>query len=208
MATCTQNGIDDGVSDALIVCLDLLQKNCSHEQYMTALSTLLKICRNVLDNPTEEKYKSVKINNKSFVEKVWQFSEAQQFLIAAGWSEVDGLVILCEDKYLQSAVRVLEAKNPEPIQSNTRDKTQKRHLEAGTEDDQAKQHLLDENKKKYMEECKRVLKEKKRISDKIKADRQETSSRVTKNARATNLNFGSGLKRFDDIGINLNQGGG
>ncbi|KAK3592700.1 hypothetical protein CHS0354_037836 [Potamilus streckersoni] len=207
MATFAQNGIDDGVSDSLIVCLDSLQKNCSHEQYMTALSTLLKLCRNALDNPTEEKYRSVKIENKSFAEKVWKFPEAQQFLIAAGWSEVDGLVILYEDKYLQSAVRVLEANTPAPIQSTTRNRTQS-HLEACTEDDQVKQQVLDNKKKKYKKEYQSMLQEKKRIADQIKADRRETSTRVTKDARARDLKFGSNMKRFEDIGVNLNHEGG
>ncbi len=47
--------------------------------------------RNVLDNPHEEHYKKIKTTNKSFSRKVWQHSQAKEFMLSSGWT----LVSLC-----------------------------------------------------------------------------------------------------------------
>ena len=43
---------------------------------------------NVQSNPTEEKYRTIRKENKAFKDKVWKFESCQQFLFALGWIEV------------------------------------------------------------------------------------------------------------------------
>ena len=50
---------------------------------------------NIVKSPTDEKYRKVKKQNKSFSVRVWQLAEAQEFLFSWGWQEV--LCSLCEN---------------------------------------------------------------------------------------------------------------
>ena len=47
------------------------------------------ICRNVTDHPTEEKYRTLRKENKAFKDKVWRYEGCQQFLFSTGWIEVN-----------------------------------------------------------------------------------------------------------------------
>ena len=93
--------------------VDALRKICDTlppEEAKIAVDTLSKIIQNVLEHPSEEKYRQVKTTNKGFYQKVWRHSVAQEFLILVGWSLVNGLeekIIFQANELIQEALAAL-----------------------------------------------------------------------------------------------------
>jgi len=55
------------------------------ERAPVAFATIAKILKNVLNDPTEPKYRSLKADNKTLKEKVLACKGGRDFLLAAGW---------------------------------------------------------------------------------------------------------------------------
>ena len=51
---------------------------------------LCLLCSNVQLHPGDDTYRRVRVSSQRFDQKVWQFSDASQFLARAGWVEVSG----------------------------------------------------------------------------------------------------------------------
>ena len=45
-------------------------------------------CSNVQSHPEDDVYRRVRVSSERFVNKVWQYNNARQFLARAGWVEV------------------------------------------------------------------------------------------------------------------------
>ncbi|KAL5012376.1 hypothetical protein ScPMuIL_010927 [Solemya velum] len=191
---------DVNVTEILDTCVLLLKAECDEVQFRAALETILKIFRNVLAHPGEEKYKSIKTENKTFNSRVWRFSGSQQLLLASGWTEVDGHVVLTDDTRLKDIIGFIE--------TSSYDNRESQRSSLNSKEADAKQEKLNEDRKKQQDQYKKMMMEKKRISEMIKADRQETSARKSKDSHATHMDGQGGMKRYDDIGIDVNKGGG
>ena len=50
----------------------------------------LFFCSNVHNYPDDDRYRRLRVSSERFHHKVWQHSEARQFLARAGWVEVGG----------------------------------------------------------------------------------------------------------------------
>ena len=46
------------------------------------------VCSNVQSHPDDDIYRRVRVSSDRFHRKVWQYSDARQFLARAGWVEV------------------------------------------------------------------------------------------------------------------------
>jgi hypothetical protein len=46
------------------------------------------VFRNIEQNPTTDKFRSIRKENKTFGGKVWRWDSAQQFLYGVGWIDV------------------------------------------------------------------------------------------------------------------------
>eukprot|EP00668_Euglena_longa_P034029 GGOE01043746.1.p1 GENE.GGOE01043746.1~~GGOE01043746.1.p1 ORF type:complete len:430 (-),score=148.47 GGOE01043746.1:281-1504(-) len=57
-----------------------------------ACALLTRILTNVVENPTEVKYRRISIANPGFQRKVWNVVGGRQFLFSVGWTERDGFV--------------------------------------------------------------------------------------------------------------------
>ena len=92
---------------------DILDKifNLPTQEIIVAVDTLSKIIQNVLEHPTEEKYRQVKTTNKRFHQAVWRHSAAREFLTLVGWTVVKSLdeekIVLQSDDHLQEASAAL-----------------------------------------------------------------------------------------------------
>lgn len=54
-------------------------------------------CRNILQNPDEDKYRRISTENVSFNDNVWQYPSGKQFLLLSGWELVDDHVVYSGD---------------------------------------------------------------------------------------------------------------
>ena len=65
----------------------IIFQNISRVQALRLIEILSHIS-NIIQYPNEEKYRKVKIGNKTFNADVWSLPEAQQFLWDWGWMKV------------------------------------------------------------------------------------------------------------------------
>lgn len=186
----------------LITLLEELCKEHDRETARQAIETMLKIANNIIKSPEDEKYRKVKTENKTFSSKVWSIPEAQEFLLLWGWTEVDECVVLLSDEDIQLVKQIL-LKKLNAISSRSHAGVSK--SEPLTE----KEKVLQEQRRKLMEQKKLEEQEKARIKAQIQADRKDTKDRESRESRARKLDkFGGKMTKFEDIGVDLNKGGG
>ncbi|GIX70183.1 UBX domain-containing protein 6 [Caerostris extrusa] len=76
----------------LTACLIIHTVNQNKEKIQIGVETLARYLTNILDNPEEEKYRKIRLNNKVFQERIIGLEGASEFLAAAGFSKqnIDG----------------------------------------------------------------------------------------------------------------------
>lgn len=161
----------------------------------------------MIDHPLEEQYRRVRMANKTFSEKVWQYPEAQQFLLLSGWVEAGEFVVYIEDSAsnLQNILDSMKSCKSQFLPSSLHVPVVPQTLVTNSQDTDTNKG---ERLKKLREDQKRIQEEKKRISAQIKSDRHETNQREPRISQARVMTFGSNIKKFEDIGIDLNKQGG
>lgn len=189
----------------LIHSLDELCKEYDPETARQAIQTMLTLANNIIKSPEDEKYRKVKTQNKAFSSKVWSLPEAQEFLLLWGWDQVDECVVLKSDEDVQLVKQILQKKlNAISLKSHAAAARLSRN-EPLTE----KEKQLQEERKKLMEKKKLDEQDKARIKAQIQADRRDTKDRESRESRARKLDkFGGKMTKFEDIGVDLNKGGG
>lgn len=185
----------------MISSLQSLCKEHDRETARQAIETLLTLANNIIKSPTDEKYRKVKKQNKTFSLKVWQLPEAQEFLFHWGWKEDDECIVLPSDEDIQLVKQILLKKlNTIPSSAGAASKS-----EPLTE----KEKQLQEERRKLLEKKKLEDQEKARIKAQIQADRKDSKDREIRESRARKLDkFGGKMTKFEDIGVDLNKGGG
>ncbi|ESO89540.1 hypothetical protein LOTGIDRAFT_234344 [Lottia gigantea] len=208
--TPSSNVID---TESLSICVQLLQTECedSTANLKAALDLIIKICRNIQQNPSEEKYKKIKKESKSLKEKVWKYDGGQQLLLTIGWTEVDDSIIFLEEKDLSGVIKFLEDKLKEYGLTNGANSTSSTtQVQSGWSEAEMKEkeRLLKEQKEKFQAQIRRKREEQKRVKTQIEADRDNIKARELKASKAVERKFGNNVKRFGDIGVNLDGQGG
>ncbi|GLH10173.1 UBX domain-containing protein 6 [Gryllus bimaculatus] len=69
----------------LTACLIIQSCNKNREKVEMCVETLFKYLENIIHNPTEEKYRKIRLTNKVYQERVAPIEGAQDFLLAAGF---------------------------------------------------------------------------------------------------------------------------
>lgn len=69
----------------LTSCLIMHTCNSNREKIRIGIQTLSKYLGNIVENPTEDKYRKIRVNNKVFQERVACLEGAHDFLLAAGF---------------------------------------------------------------------------------------------------------------------------
>ncbi|KAG8179717.1 hypothetical protein JTE90_006622 [Oedothorax gibbosus] len=88
----------------LTACLIIHTVNENKEKVRIGIETLARYLTNILDNPTEDKYRKIRINNKVFQERIINLEGAFDFLKAAGFNrQLDG-----EEEYFVFEETLLE----------------------------------------------------------------------------------------------------
>lgn len=115
-----------GEDAALISCLIIQNCNDKREKIEVCVDTLGKYLENIINNPEEEKYKKIRMQNRIFQERVVPVNGALEFLNAAGFqqtklpsndgNEEDFLVWSSGNCSMDDLTTLLEAlKTAEPI---------------------------------------------------------------------------------------------
>ncbi|KAK9297217.1 hypothetical protein QLX08_008958 [Tetragonisca angustula] len=114
-----------GEDAGLISCLIIQNCNSKKERIDTCVDTLGKYLENIINNPEEEKYKKIRMQNRVFQDKVIPIEGALEFLNAAGFcqkklmnndKEEDFLVWNANNCNIDDLITLLEAlKTAQPI---------------------------------------------------------------------------------------------
>lgn len=114
-----------GEDASLISCLIIQNCNSKKERIDTCVDTLGKYLENIINNPEEEKYKKIRMQNRVFQDKVIPIEGALEFLNAAGFcqkklmnndKEEDFLVWNADNYNIDDLITLLEAlKTAQPI---------------------------------------------------------------------------------------------
>lgn len=84
-----------------MTCFSELLKN-SKEQFESASKLLVRFADNVLKDKSNEKYRSIRLENKIFQERILPFSGAVQCLFEMGFQEVSFFLILFSNPIIQA----------------------------------------------------------------------------------------------------------
>ena len=221
--------------------LDELQMSTDTAAFTQALQLLHRIVGNVVQHPTDPKYRTLKLSNAKFMSQVWSHTAAQQFMLMIGWEEAGDAVTLPMGMELSHVLKVLDARvktvlgdsavaaaAAAPAAAPTAPaaaapasaKTPSSSASAASAAAAAaggscgggggscasgeagqKRSGQDEALEKMRQD--KLARE--RIKQQIAADRQNTAAREERASVARQLQPGSRITRFSDVGIDLNK---
>ncbi|EDO41740.1 predicted protein [Nematostella vectensis] len=188
---------------ALDALLEELCKEHGKDSSKTAIETMLRMANNIIQEPNNEKFRNVRTENKTFSTKVWQLPEAQQFMLVWGWTQVEDHLVLASDDIIKPVKHVLQRRLNLLTMQQQRSAASSNRAPVSEKD-----RVLQEERKRRLEQAKHEKEEKKRIMAQIKADRENLKARQLKDSKARHLQSGGGMKKFEDIGVDLDGGGG
>ena len=70
------------------------------EDLEATLSTLRKIFDNIIQHPNDDKYRQIKLANKTFSSKVWRYPACEELMKMRGWVVEDDHVRLKDDSHV------------------------------------------------------------------------------------------------------------
>lgn len=160
---------------------------------LDAVSILLKLLRNISENPTQEKFRSIKKSNKAIASKLLNCVGILEILQEIGYTELDNdnlVYSLNEDERLEITLIMTEVVLHE-IQDSMK-----------TEEEKERERRTAELKKQS--QAKEL--QRKMLLDKASLDRKETNNRLlpTQDSHASVFGAGNHTQTFKSIGMDLN----
>ena len=89
--------------------LNKIVASISPEDVETTLSTLRKIFDNIIQCPNDDRYRQIKLANKTFNSKVWRYSACEKLMKMSGWVVVNDHVRLKDDSHVHTVSQLLES---------------------------------------------------------------------------------------------------
>ena len=86
---------------------DELVASLNPEDREATLSTLRRIFDNIIQHPNEDKYRQIKLTNKIFSSKVWQYPAGKKLMKMSGWVVEDNHVRLKDESCVQIVSQIL-----------------------------------------------------------------------------------------------------
>ena len=93
--------------DLITALVEELKKSTQKDREAT-LSTLKKIFDNIVQHPSDDKYRQIKLTNKRFSSDVWRYPTAVNLMKVAGWEEDSDCVRLRDDSDAKAISKLLE----------------------------------------------------------------------------------------------------
>ena len=78
------------------------------ENLEATFSTLAKIFDNIIQHPNDDKYRQIKLTNKTFSSKVWRYPACEDLMKMSGWVVEDDHVRLRDDSHVHIACQLLK----------------------------------------------------------------------------------------------------
>ena len=98
------------IKKMLVKQLDKLIDSLGFEDGKNTLLTLQIYFRNIYFDPHNDTYRQIKLNNKAFYSKVWQYPDGEVFMRMSGWEVEGSYVRLKNDSHIQIVLQLLKAK--------------------------------------------------------------------------------------------------
>ena len=89
--------------------IDNLVTSLSPKDREATLSTLRRIFDNIIQHPNDEKYHQIKLTNKTFSSKVWQYPAGEELMKMSGWVVEGDHVRLRDDSCVQIVSQLLKS---------------------------------------------------------------------------------------------------
>ena len=87
-----------------------IKASLSPEDLETTLSTLRKIFDNIIQHPNDDKYRQIKLANKTFSSKVWRYPACEELMKMSGWVVEDDHVRLRDNSHVHIVSQLLGKK--------------------------------------------------------------------------------------------------
>ena len=102
-------------------CLALLELNLKHE-YAVCVETVTKMLTNITSNPSEPKFRKIRVSNPGFAAKVYSMKGAPELFALVGFKDTveEGFLVLPESAELALEPLVLGMRGCRPVQTATR----------------------------------------------------------------------------------------
>merc|ERR1712048_217062 len=158
------------------------------DKYLETLELIQKLTQNVVRNPTEDKFRHIKLTNPKIAAAITDVPNAVDLLKEMGWQQEGEELVLPASVRLAHEREVVVIIDAKDWYKKEAEKEHKRQMQALKERDPEKENLL-----KQME-----------------ADRKERAADgpVTKSSVAQKLGDGPNIMRAKDVGIGQSKGGG
>ena len=98
-------GLKASLSQQLENCIICL----SPEGLVDTISTLRKIFDNIIQHPNDEKYRQIRLANKTFSSKVWRYPACEKLMKMSGWVVEDDHVRLRDYSHVHIVSQLLES---------------------------------------------------------------------------------------------------
>ena len=89
--------------------LNKLDALLSPESQEATLSTLKKTFDNIIQHPNDDGHRQIKLNDDTFVSKVWQYPAGEELMKMSGWVVEDDHVRLRDDSCVQLVSQLLKS---------------------------------------------------------------------------------------------------
>lgn len=172
-----------------------------------AQRTMIKLLTNIVKNPDNENYRQIHMTNKAIQDRVMKAPGAKDFLMAAGFVEIDTMLILLEDDIarLPEAIACLQPSAPQQAPANISQAPAAAAPSNVSADPKRAKYLAELKAKQKAQEA-----EKAALRARIANQREEQKHHQIRNSRAVLLKGRTQgtSQSASDMGLDGSQGGG
>ena len=154
---------------------------------ISAFDILMKLIKNILKCPHEEKFRNIKKTNKAITSKLLSISGIEDLLLALGYADAGAEFYTFDINNYSTLIKLKK------IIEDFYDEKRKKYM---TPEELEKYELLKEQKAKMIEEHKKKMEAKESLEKGMKLDRAEKSKEEVKASKGNNLNFGANVMKF------------
>lgn len=188
--------------DIVMQRLDAMQARNSPEVCLAAYDIALKLLANIVANPHDPRFRSVKKTNKTIQTKLLPCTGVLDLFAALGFTPMDDALIFVGQELgtLELAHALIEGRMDELREAVQKQQEEEKRQKAAKRPEEQK------TKPDYS----KMSEEKRRLLEQFENDRREANSRQApaQGSRANPLSFGANQKCFKDIGVDINKKGG
>mmetsp|Transcript_17930 Transcript_17930/g.15837 ORF Transcript_17930/g.15837 Transcript_17930/m.15837 type:complete len:191 (-) Transcript_17930:193-765(-) len=165
----------------------VINESNDEKAIISAFDILMKLVKNVLKCPHEEKFRNIKKTNKAIASKLLSLSSIEDLLLALGYTDSS------DEFYIFDITNYSDLTKLYKILESFHDERRKKYM---TPEELNKYELLKAQKKKMIEEHKKRQSAKSELERGMKLDRKEKAQEEVKASKGNNLNFGANVVKF------------